>query len=132
MITRVITTGAYKVSVPRLAKGGGYKGPEFYGCFNTGMAPCIFHSRTGKYVVGPELRCRDAMRIGVTLTDTRACGEGNQRVWLFKSRKPAVAKFVALVEAQIQENRAVRQEHIDTLVKARKGDIAAVLALGDF
>ncbi len=59
------------IKVPRLAKGHGYKGPEFYGCFNTGMAPCIFHSRTGKYVVGPEIPCRDAMRAGMTLFDKR-------------------------------------------------------------
>lgn len=120
------------IIVPRLAKGHGYKGPEFFGCFNTGMAPCIFHSRTGKFVVGPELRCRDAMRAGATLQNKRTYGKGNQRVWLYKSRKPAVAKFVALAVTQEQENRAVQREHADTLAKARKGDMAAVLALGDF
>ncbi len=123
---------AITIDVPRLAKGRGYKGPEFYGCYNTGMAPSIFHSRTGKYVVGPELRCHDAMRAGITLMDKRVYGEGRQRVWLFKSRKPAVAKFVVLAVAQEQENRAMRQEHTATLAKARKGDMAAVLALGDF
>jgi hypothetical protein len=123
---------AITIDVPRLAKGRGYKGPEFYGCYNTGVAPCIFHSRTGKYVVGPELRCRDAMREGQTLLNKRNVGEGRQRVWLFKSRKPAVAKFVALAVAQEQENRAMRQEHAETLTKARKGDMAAILTLGDF
>jgi len=120
------------IDVPRLAKGKGYKGPEFYGCYNTGVAPSIFHSRTGKYVVGPELRCRDAMRAGITLLGKRVHGEGKEQVWLFKSRKPAVAKFVALAVAQEQENRAMRQEHAATLEKARQGDMAAVLALGDF
>jgi hypothetical protein len=120
------------IDVPRLAKGRGYKGPEFYGCYNTGMAPSIFHSRTGKYIVGPEFRCRDAMRAGITLLDKRIHGKGSQQVWLFKSHKPAVAKFVALAMAQEQENRAMRQEHAATLARARKGDMAAVLALGDF
>jgi len=120
------------IIVPRLAKGHGFKGPEYFNCFNTGMAPCIFHSRTGKYVVGPELRCHDAMREGQTLLNKRSIGEGRQQVWMFKSRKPAVAKFMVLVEAQIQENARVRQEHVDTLDKARKGDMAAILALGDF
>lgn len=45
------------IRVPRLAKGKGYKGPEFYGCMNTGMAPAIFHSRCGKYYVGSEIPC---------------------------------------------------------------------------
>jgi hypothetical protein len=72
------------------------------------------------------------MRAGITLLDKRIHGKGSQQVWLFKSRKPAVAKFVALAMAQEQENRAMRQEHAATLARARKGDMAAVLALGDF
>jgi len=124
---------AITIDVPRrLAKGRGYKGPEFYGCFNTGMAPCIFHSRTGKWVVGPELRCRDAMRAGLTLGSKRRHGEGRRAVWIFKGRKAAVAKFMALCGARILENDAVRREHAATLEKARRGDIAAALALGDF
>ena len=50
------------IKVPRLDKGKGFKGPDFYGCMNTGTAPAIFHSRTGKYVVGPEMAARDAMQ----------------------------------------------------------------------
>lgn len=118
------------IDVPRLAKGRGYKGPEFYGCYNTGMAPCIFHSRTGKYVVGPELRCRDAMRAALTLQNKRCHGEGRQRVWIFKGRKAAVAKFTALCIAQTRENDTMRREHAATLEKARRGDMAAALALG--
>lgn len=120
------------IDVPRLPKGRGYKGPEFYGCFNTGMAPSIFHSRTGKWVVGPELRCRDAMRAGITLQDRKGWGVGPQRVWIYKGRKAAVAKFTALCIKQTRENRKMRQEHAEALEKARKGDMAAALALGDF
>ena len=120
------------IVVPRLAKGHGISGPEFYGCFNTGMAPSIFHSRTGKYVVGPELRCRDAMRERVTLTDARHHGDGNQRVWLYNGRKPAVAKFMAMCGAQILENHAIACDHAKTAEKAAKGDFAAALHLGDF
>lgn len=96
---------SHAIQVPRLAKGQGYKGPEHYGCFNTGMASCIFHSRTGRYVVGPEIPCRDAMRAGLTLVEhKRVHGEGRRRVWIFKGRKAAVAKFMALCGAQILEN----------------------------
>jgi hypothetical protein len=72
------------------------------------------------------------MREGQTLLNKRSVGEGRQQIWMFKTRKTAVAKFVALVEAQLQENAKVRQEYIDTLAKARQGDMAAVLAMGDF
>ena len=120
------------MQVPRLAKGKGYKGPEAFGCFNTGMAPAIFHSRTGKYIVGPELRCRDAMRAGLLLGRQRTHGEGGHRVYMFKTRKPAIAKFMALCEAQTADNKATA-EHVRNLCnKAKQGDIAAALALGDF
>ena len=121
------------ITVPRLNKGRGFKGPEFYGCFNTGMAPAIFHSRTGKYVVGPELPARDAMRAGTLLTKVRTVGtDPRRKVWIFRGRKPAVAKFMALCGARILENHNVRQEHLATARKAATGDMAAVLALGDF
>lgn len=123
---------AITIDVPHLAKGRGYKGPEFYGCYNTGMAPCIFHSRTGKWVVGPELRCRDAMRAGIMLQNVFCHGKGRQRVWIFKTHKNAVAKFTDLCITQTRENDAMRREHSATLEKARRGDMAAVLALGDF
>ncbi|MEN6367761.1 MAG: hypothetical protein ABFC88_13195 [Thermoguttaceae bacterium] len=121
------------IKVPRLAKGRGYKGPEFYGCCNTGLAPAIFHSRTGKYVVGPEIPCRDAMREGLTLGNKRVHGKDpRRRVWIFKGRKPAIAKFMALCGARILENETIRREHAGTARKAASGDLVAALKLGDF
>ncbi len=123
------------IQVPRLAKGKGYKGPEFYGCYNTGMAPSIFHSRCGKYYVGPELRCLDAIRAGIGLFQKvriSAIETGNQKVWIFKTRKPAVAKFLALCGAQIMENERQRQARAAARAAAARGDVAAALALGDF
>jgi hypothetical protein len=120
------------MQVPRLSKGKGYKGPEALGCFNTGMAPAIFHSRCGKYIVGAELRCRDAMRAGIQLGSKRAHGTGGHRVYFYKTRGPAVAKFTALCEAQMRDNAERRDEMRALCVKARRGDIAAALALGDF
>ena len=121
------------IQVPRLAKGHGYKGPEFYGCCNTGMAPAIFHSRCGKYCVGPELRCRDAMRAGIGyVAKVRTIGEGRQKVWLFKGRAAAVRRFLALCGAQLVENEKMRREHAETARKAARGDLTATLALGDY
>jgi len=122
------------ITVPRLPKGKGYKGPESYGCCNTGLAPCIFHSRAGKYVVGPQIPCEYAMhKAAVMLSDNRVWNDAHgRRVWLYKSRKPAVAKFMALCGAQIMKNEAMRREHAETLAKAKQGDVAAALHLGDF
>jgi len=124
-----------KITVPRLAKGQGYKGPEFFGCFNTGLAPAIFYSRSGKYVVGPEIPCRDAMRAGMTLFAKVRVVNGadpRRKVWIFKSRAAAVRKFLALCGARLLENDAMRREYAETARRAAAGDVAAVLALGDF
>lgn len=121
------------IKVPRLDKGKGFKGPEFYGCFNTGLAPAIFHSRTGKYVVGPEIPCREAMQAGACLDRKRTWGTDDRRkVYIFKGRAAAVSKFLALCGAAILQNHQIRQEHIETARKARGGDMAAVLALADY
>jgi hypothetical protein len=123
------------IHVPRLAKGRGYKGPEHYGCYNTGMAPAIFHSRTGKYVVGPEIPCHDAMRAGMTLFAKVRIVNGTdprRKVWILKSRKTAVSKFLVLCGAQIIENEKQRQAHKAAAQAAATGDLAAALALGDF
>jgi hypothetical protein len=122
------------IQVPRLAKGAGYKGPEHYGCCNTGMAPAIFHSRTGKYVVGPEIPARDAMRAGMTLfAKVRTVGtDPRRKVWIFKGRKAAVSRFLVLCGAAILVNADMARQHTEARQKAARGDMAAALSLGDF
>ena len=119
---------SHAIHVPRLAKGRGYKGPEFYGCCNTGMAPAIFHSRTGKYVVGQEMYCHDAMQEDVLLSDRRVHGEGRQRVWIFKGRPAAVNKFMALCGAMILDNAHEAQYRAELRAKAAQDDLTAALA----
>ncbi len=122
------------ITVPRLPKGKGYLGPEFYGCCNTGLAPAIFHLRTGRYVIGQEIPCREAMRSAAAMLGNKRTWRDphGRQVWLFKTRKPAVAKFLALCESRKKENDAMRQEHAETARKAARGDLAAALHLGDF
>lgn len=120
------------MNVPRLAKGKGFSGPDHYGCCNTGNAPAIFHSRTGKYVVGPITYCRDAMAAGITFTDARKYGEGSRRVWIYKSRGPAIAKFRELATIIEQANAEMRRQHAELARRAAAGDLEAAAALGDF
>lgn len=118
--------------IPRLMAGKGFSGPEFYGCCNTGTRPCIFHLKLGGWSVGPEMACREAMRFGLTYKTKTYYGEGNRRVWFYKTRVSAVRRFTTLCEARIAENEAIRAEHLATLAKAKAGDMEAVLALGDY
>jgi hypothetical protein len=62
----------------------------------------------------------------------RTTGTDRHKVWIYKGRTAAVAKFRALCEARQLENDAVRREHAETARKAAAGDLAAALALGDF
>jgi len=120
------------IKLPKLIAGKGYAGPEFYGCCNTGTRPCIFHLKLGDWSVGQEEACRGAMRFGLTYKDKIYYGEGRKRVWFYKSRAAAVKKFTELYDVRVAENEAVKAEHKTTLDKARSGDMAAVLALGDY
>jgi len=122
------------ITVPRLPKGRGFRGPEWYGCCGTGAAPCIRRSTfTGKYVVGTE------MSTDIALSDRRILSNkrkfevmGCRTVFVYKTRKPAVAKFQALCEEQLRVNEEMRQEHRRELEAAQAGDIGAALRCGDF
>lgn len=119
--------------VPRLPKGRGFRGPDFYGCFNTGSAPCIRRSRfTGKYVVGAEMNTDMALSDSRILSNRRKFEVAGRTVWVFKTRAPAVRKFNELCKARIAENERVRAEHKRDLQAARKSDLAAALRLGDY
>jgi hypothetical protein len=78
--------------VPRLTKGRGFRGPDFYGCFNTGSAPCIRRSRfTGKYVVGAEMNTDMALSDPRILSNRRKFEVAGRVVWVFKTRAPRCA-----------------------------------------
>ena len=92
------------IKVPRLDKGKGFKGPDFYGCMNTGTAPAIFHSRTGKYVVGPESAAREAMSEGICLTNKRCYGKDRRKVWIFKGE-------ILEHDPMAQDKKMAEQDH---------------------
>jgi hypothetical protein len=72
------------------------------------------------------------MRFGLTYKDKIYYGEGRKRVWFYKSRAAALKKFTELYDVRVAENEAVKAEILSHLDKARSGDLAAVLALGDY
>ena len=52
--------------------------------------------------------------------------------WFYKGRPAAVKKFNELYGIRVAENEAVKAVILSHLDKARSGDMAAVLALGDY
>lgn len=114
-----------EIKVPRLPKGRGYRGPDFYGCFNTGTAPCIRRSRrTGKYIVGAESNTEMALNDARLLTNMRSWEIGGRTVYVYKTRAPAVRRFEAMCEERIRENEEMRKKHEEDL-SAREGDTVA-------
>ena len=109
------------MTIPRLTKGRGMKGPEPFGCFNTGHAPVIIRSRaSGKYIVGPELAAYAARDAHLFRTKKRKFGEGRDAAWVYKTRKPAVAKFDEMCAATTRCMRNICRPRRTPLRPTRK------------
>lgn len=127
------------IIIPRLTKGKGVKGPEPFGCYNTGAAPVILRSRaSGRYLVGLEIAV-DAARnehLFAANARRRKLGRGRDTVWVFKTRQPAVAKFRELVAAAEAQSAEMRSEYDDARRAAASRDpetaAAGILRLAEF
>ena len=97
--------------VPRLANNGAFLGPEYAGFTNSGRRPKIVR-RDGFYIVGPDgsverlLPAIAARRSEGVFKDWRTVSHSNVNVFVFKDRKPAVAKFAELCKQVLDWNRA--------------------------
>ena len=130
----------------RLPLGRVFTGPDFYGCFNTGMAPSILKSkllnlydRRGlvkgyKFAVGPWLFLEDAIR---DMTRGRVKGASWSRgerykIRFFKTSKGAKKYFSELVAKAEAVNRQEAERHGHLLAKAEAGDVQAAADLIDY
>ena len=122
--------------VPRLTKGKGVRGPDFYGCCNTGMAPAIVHSNVaGRYLVGPELYVSDfqyTFQIFKQPRKRKFVFDGCRVVHAFKTRKAAVELFQQQCAAAKAQNDKIADEHRRDLAAAQSGDLAAASRLLDY
>ncbi len=131
---------AAKLTVPRIPKGKGMKGPEPFGCFNTGTAPTICRSlSTGKYVVGAQNDVEEVRRMilyrqhehkrifHLHIGKTRPC-------YVFKGRGTAVAKFRELCAAMFAMNDSMIAEYQQAKEDSKSKDpnkaMAGVLKIG--
>ena len=122
--------------VPRLTKGKGVRGPDFYGCCNTGMAPAIVHSRVaGRYLVGPELYITEFEYVFQIFKQPRKrkfTFDNGRVVHAFRTRKAAVELFQQLAAAAKAQNDKIAEQHKSDLVAARSGDLEAASRLLDY
>jgi hypothetical protein len=111
------------MNVPRLTLGKGWLGPEALGCCGTGTRPAIYRSRaTGKYVVGPENDCDYVLQNWKLIGSNKRIHKVpyGRTVWVFKTRKPAVAKFAELCEERKQLNERLRKDYLEEQQQLRK------------
>lgn len=112
-----------------LTPGKGYGGPEYAGCINSGHRPIIrrVHDQNlGRVViiVGPQSYAQQLSReaMSAIIEGKRFCGTGNSRIYFFRSRKPAMQKFLALCEVVLKFNDGVRRDTADARRKLSSKD----------
>jgi hypothetical protein len=99
--------------VPRLGDKAEFLRPEYAGVNNSGRRPTIMR-RDGWYIVGPAgsvermLPSIRARRSEGVFKDWRTVSHSNLNVFVFKHRKPAVAKFAELCKQVLEWNRVSR------------------------
>jgi hypothetical protein len=114
------------MTVPRLQKNKGLRGPEPLGCFNSGFAPLIYrHYWSGQYMVGHQMDVEQVRR-QVGLDFVRGVGkrvyraDRGRRVLVTKGRAPAVREFNRLCAAALAERRRDAE-----IVRAANQDVAS-------
>lgn len=132
-------------NLPRRLGANHYlRGPDHYGCSNSGLAPVIMKSkdmwkfpnlaRGFKFLVGPEAFTDDALR--ALMIHRKVKGRTYKRdrhvIRFFKTYRAAKREFTKLVTDIWRDNDAARRTHAKLRDKARAGDQQAVLDLMDW
>ncbi len=120
------------MNIPRIPKGKGFLGPEWFGCCGTGRRPAMFHSVNGKWVIGPELACREVLEQHLHYGKTRRLVVSGTEVYVLKTRNSARYVFDRLCNEVETWNEVQKATYERERAKARKGDLAAALNMGDF
>jgi len=131
--------------IPKLKYSQILKGAEPFGCFNTGVAPILTRVRVNErgiglgpkstvYVVGTEYPARDVRKYlrSVGTIPASVKKEMKGKVKVYKTRKAAVNAFLRLQGQMVKSIREDRGEYDKARKEAAKGDLEAVLRLGDF
>ncbi|MFA5234793.1 MAG: hypothetical protein WC390_10370 [Sulfurimonas sp.] len=127
------------LKIPRLKVGRRLKGPESFGCINSGVRPAMSHRFDG-YYVGPELYIQDLVlaRLGCLSPKqiTRFKTGSRHDVRFFRTRNSAVKYFRQLISDMLYMNDSM-QEYYDKAKQDAESDdyerhCRGVLNLADF
>jgi hypothetical protein len=125
--------------IGRMKPGKYWKGPEPFGCFNTGHAPIIWRPmKLDKFfIVGDEILTLYATEAYLKakqaiLNHCLSFGFRGQLAWVFWTKKATERQFNKLIDQRLAELKKDRDHVKDLAAKASKGDISAVLELGDY
>lgn len=121
-------------TIPRLKSSRTVVGPDYHGCVNSGLQPCLSCLPDGTFIVGPVVLVRDAqVRLKFLIRpNQRFLKEGRREVRRFKSQPPADQVYRKLVHDVWDHNRETRKEINRLTDRARRGDLRAAVALGDY
>jgi len=121
-----------------------FRGPDHYGCSNTGLAPILMKSRDMhkfpglargfKFLVGPDALSDDALR--ALMIHGKVKGRTYKRhrhtVKFYKSYKSAKREFAKQVKEIQEANEQAARTHRDLTDRARQGDMQAATDLLDW
>lgn len=133
-------------SLPSRMRDNQYlKGPDHYGCVNSGLAPILMKSRDMrkypdlakgfKFLVGPDMFSQDALRalmINQEVSGRTYTKDGRYKVKFYKKYKSAKVEFTRQVKKIQDANKAEAHRHLILKTKARTGDAQARLDLMDY
>ena len=132
-------------SLPSRMRDNQYlRGPDHYGCINTGLAPILYKSKDMrkypdlakgfKFLVGPEMFSVDAVK--ALMIFKRVTGRTykihRHTIKFYKKYKSAKAEFARQVKKIQDVNKAEAQRHATLRTKARQGDMQAAADLLDY
>lgn len=140
------------IRIPSLQKTGNViRGPEAFGCFNTGTRPTILRDCEGNYLVGAEndvetlrsLRHSAAIRamnhqptMPINGFDGRSFHNGKRVAKCFKGRGAAIKMFLQLVSEQLYMNDRLREDMQFAAKQSQSSDpetaICGAMAMAEF
>ena len=145
------TVADLRASIPRLRKGDGIKGPDYFGCVNSGVAPVLTRLRhtpkttflVGSWYMVDRLRTNISLaklgrkppvgdpKIGTRRIVKGLDGKAPKRDWIYvySTKKAAVEKFLELSGAVLEMNEEARREKESLRKKAEGGDLGSFLSL---
>jgi hypothetical protein len=94
-------------------------GPDYYGCYNTGTAPTIYHwgleewdKKDRRYIVGPKLFVLEVGHdfFNLNLEHKRIYRRKNETAYIYKTATKAFEKWEEMCKEAINRNLKIHEE----------------------